>query len=132
MALGFQASGFQSPGFQQLAGGARPTGGGYDQSGWNELFLRIGREKVDRDDEEEIIEAVAEKIVDGGSVEVDDGELVFPEMVTIDWDAVARLREQSERLKQGVVLEVIARVVEAVRRAEDDDDDRAAEFLLLN
>lgn len=138
MAFGFQSGAFQSPGFQQSGGGARPAGGGYDNTGYEELFIRpvkIGRDTVKVDDERELIEIVAEKIVEDAEVEWSGNHLVFDEQPKIDWAAVHRLRAQSERLNQEIVLEAIRRVVDAVRQADDErslEDEAAAEEMLLS
>lgn len=137
MALGFQSDAFQSPGFQQNSGGARPVGGGYDNTGWESLFLKplkLGRDRVKVDDEHELIERVAEKVIDDVRLDWAGGQPVFYSPPAIDWAAVDRLREQSERLNQEIVLEAIRRVVEAVRKAEAEDaakDDEAEAAMLL-
>ena len=138
MALGFQSGAFQSPGFQQNGrGGARPVGGWYDNTGWEELFLKpvkLGRERVKVDDEHELIERVAEKVIEDVRLDWTGGQPVFISPPAVDWAAVDRLREQSERLKQEIVLEAIRRIVEAVRRAEEvgaQADEAAAEEMLL-
>jgi len=138
MAFGFQSGAFQSPGFQQSGGGARPAGGGYDNTGYEELFLKpvkIGRDTVKVDDEHELIERVAEQIVEDAEVEWSGDQLVFDEPPSIDWEAVRRLQVQSERLHQEIVLEAIRRVVDAVRQAESEgaqEDEAAAEEMLLS
>lgn len=115
-------------------GGARPAGGWDERSDFEALFLRplkIGRDTVKVDDEQELIEVVAEKITDGGELEWAGNQPVFYEPPTIDWAAVKRMRAQSERLRQDVVIEAIRRVVEAVRDA-DDDDESMLELMLIH
>lgn len=132
----FSAASFSRHTFSvNSTGGAHPVGGGYDNSGWEELHLRrikLGRDKVEVEDERELVEIVAERITDDVELDWSGGMPVFASPPAVDWAAVERLRAQSERLKQEIVLEAIRRVMEAVRKAEDEDDDRAAELLLLN
>ena len=133
----FSSAGFSRHTFSvNSTGGAHPVGGGgYDNTGWEDLFLRpvkLGRDRVKVDDERELVEIVAERITDDGELDWSGGMPVFESAPAVDWAAVERWRGQSERLNQEIVLEAIRRVIEAVRKAEDEDDDRAAELLLLN
>lgn len=103
-------------------GGARPTGGWYDNTGWEALFLRPVR------DERELVEAVAEKIIEPdngpGSVEVEwSGErLVFDAPPTIDWGAVQQIQARPEGPNHAALLDAVRRVIEAAKRAQDEDD----------
>lgn len=116
-----------------VGGGARPAGGWDERSDFETLFLRpikIGRETVKVEDEQQLVEVVAERITDG-EIEWSGNQPVFYEQPTIDWAAVNRMRAQSERLHQEVVLEAIRRVVQAVKDA-DDDDEGVLELMLIH
>ena len=79
-------------------------------------------------DERELIEAVAEKIIEPdngpGSVEAEwAGErLVFDAPPTIDWGAVQQIQARPEGPNQAALLDAVRRVIEAAKRAQDEDD----------
>lgn len=125
----FSASSFSPASFSTNAGGAHPSGG-YAGSGDDYFFrpVKLGRDRVEADDERKLVEAVAERVVEGSKLDWTGGQPAFGRDARIDWAALDRLKAQSERLKQGMVLEAIRRVVEAVRRAEAEAEARADEL----
>ena len=128
MAFGFQSSAFQGPGFQQQGGGASPSGG-YLGSGEDYFFrpVKLGRDTVAADDERKLVKAVLDRVSDGAELDWTGGQPAFVRRAAVDWDALERLRAQSERLKQEAVLEAIRRVVAAVKAAEAAEDAQADE-----
>lgn len=111
-------------------GGARPVGGWTD---FDELFLRplkLGRKSIKVSDGRELIDVVAATIVEDVEIEWDNATPVFLESPKVDWSAVARLESQAKRLRQGVVSDAIAAVLEAVKRASSVDDDDEETMML--
>lgn len=98
-----------------VGGGARNTGGWYDNTGWEALFLRPVR------DERELVEAVAEKVA-GVEAEWSGERLVFDSPPTIDWGAVRQIQARPEGPNHAALLDAVRRVIEAAKRAQDEDD----------
>ena len=96
-------------------GGARPTGGWYDNTGWEALFLRPVR------DGRELVEAVAERVA-GVEAEWSGERLVFDAPPTIDWGAVQQIQARPEGPNHAALLDAVRRVIEAAKRAQDEDD----------
>lgn len=97
------------------AGGARPAGGWYDNTGWESLFLRPVR------DERERIEAVAEVVADA-PVEWSGAVPVFARPPEIDWGVARKIEARAEAYDDSAMLDAMRRVIEAARRAQDEED----------